>query len=209
LAPAGTVFTTILLFSLQVNEDTRYLISTTPMIAVLLEWGASIWLSVFAAVCLSFCAAVIHARSFSYDNLGGTFFNYLGGVSHDRSRREFLTRIVGLTCDGRGWIALGVNYSFVNQNSADFYAGQRGQRPCSYANLSETDVDQAINRIFSYLARYIVTIPVDRQITGDQGHAPDFVNKISKALAEQLARDQRFVGDRRSDESLVARNHAA
>jgi hypothetical protein len=162
-----------------------------------------IWTSASLAVFLSISGAIVHARSFSYDGFGGTFINYLIDISHDTSRKDLLNKIVNLTCDGPGWIFLGVNYSFINENSANFYVGKKGKRACLYANLSENDVDQAIDHALKYLPRYIVTIPINRQLTNDQGHAPDYVNMISQPLAERLAGDQRFVRDPRSDDSVT------
>jgi 4-amino-4-deoxy-L-arabinose transferase-like glycosyltransferase len=207
LALVGMVCATVLMFSLQVNEDTRFLISTTPMVATLIGWALSrftlTWLSAAVACYLAICGAFTHARAFSYNPMGWTFFNYLLDISYDRSDKEFLNKIVALTCDGPGWIVLGVNYASINANSADFFAAKRRRRVCSYANLSETDVEQGLQRVISISPRYVVTIPVDRQVVSDNGKAPDFVNSIARPLAERLMDDKRFVRDPKSDDSLT------
>jgi hypothetical protein len=207
LALAGTVCTTVLLFALQVNEDTRFLISTTPMVAVLIGWALSRvsppGLSAVLACYLALCGVLTHARSFSYNPIGGIFFTYLIDISYDTSQKKLLTKIVDLTCDGPGWVILGVNYTYINPSSADFFASKNGRRSCSYAGFwLEKDVEWALQHIVAVSPRYIVTLPVNR-LSNDPGTAPAFVNAISRPLAERLMNDQRFLRDPRSDDSLT------
>ena len=69
-------------------------------------------------------------------------------------------------------------------------------------NLYEVDLNQAINEALVRLPRYVVTIPVNRQQASGE-HAPDFANRISRALAEHLVTDHRFVRSLKSDEDLT------
>src|SRR5262249_36182795 len=106
-----------------------------------------------------------------------------------------LAAIVAATCtpetSGRV-IVFAVNYASLNANSANFFAAKDasslGHR-CLYVDLPlyETEVEKDFRIIDSLQAYYVIT-----QEPSKQQPAPDMVNRLGKAIAERLARDDRF-----------------
>jgi hypothetical protein len=206
---AGTVCATILGFSLQVNEDTRFLIPIIPMVAVLLGWAISVlrlqFVTGIAFLLLALNAAINHAYSFGLNPLAQGSFPYLWPVNLSPADKQLLTKAVQESChdgnNGRTNI-IAVSYKSLNGNSANFYAAKNalvGSRPCAYQGLgySSSDLKQALDTIITAAPAYVITVAPDKQ------PPVDFVNKVSRPVAEHLARDPHFELAFGSDDFLL------
>jgi hypothetical protein len=202
LTLAGMICATVLVFALQINEDTRFLVSTTPMVAILIGWALSILyvrvLSVVTAAALGFGGAVSHAHAFGFNPLGTIPYNWLLPIERSPSEKVLLTQATRATCrtgdEGRTSV-IAVHYWWLNQNSAAFFSAKdalNGGRPCRYVNLASDNVDRALQEIATIAPRYVITIAPDKQLPLGTAKAPDFVNRISLSLAQRLGTDYQF-----------------
>jgi len=212
----GTICAALLAFSLQINEDTRYLISLVPMIAVLLGWALSVLeiraLSAAMLVALAAGGLVNHAVSFGYDLVGVISFNYLGALHNDTARRQLLTAAVQATChdgnEGQSNV-VAVSYSWLSYHTATLTSNKealrQGSRPCIYlpVNMQERDLAHAIDTIVSMKAKYVITVSAETQHQMEAAGEPKFVNLISLSLMEALARDPRFVRTAESNNTVL------
>ena len=200
LALAGTVALTILAFSLQINEDTRYILPLVPLTAVLLAWSLSILrsnlLARLALIVFSTNAIVCHAYAHGIDPAKLTVFNYLQKVGSNADDKVLLTRMVRSTCQtslGDRTNLIVVNYPSLSGSNATFYSIKdglvRGYR-CRYSDLpisfDESDVNAVVNMIASLNPPYVISVVPERQPKAE------FYNRIAKPITESLERDPRF-----------------
>jgi hypothetical protein len=198
LALVGTICLTVLGYSLQINEDTRFLLPLIPLIAVLLGWALSSFrshvLTVFCLVAFAGDAVLAHAYCFRNDPANITPISWLSQIESNAADKLLLTAAVQATCQpeiANRYNILGVNYIRLNGNSANFYAEKerlsKGYR-CYYMafGYDEQNLQHALAKVTEIAPPYILTVPPDRQFP------PDFVNIVSKPLGEFLAKDSRY-----------------
>lgn len=156
-------------------------------------------------VALSVIALTHHAYAYALFERGAGTGQFLRPIQRDARARDLLARAVLSTChpgDRDRWNVIGVNYMWMNANSANFYAEMIGARTgsrCRYTNLGgmESELRFALDRIASIDPLYIVTIAVGHQ------PPPDSINQFSRPLAEHLAGDARFRFAPGSDDTLL------
>lgn len=198
LALAGTVVLTILTYSLQINEDTRFLMPLLPMIGILVSWSLSIvrniYVSILFLIGLIANTAIDHAYAHGHLPLLGLRSPWLAPVDHNNSNAANLTEAVRATCApeiANGYNIVGVEYAEFNANSAEFYSTKQryltGYR-CYYISLgyAEADMQRALDRINAVGPKYILTIKPEKQVP------PDFLNVVSLPMAKRLQMDSRF-----------------
>jgi len=194
LVLAGGVIMTVAAFSLQVNEDTRFLITTTPMIAILVAWALNLvrarLMSLGFVTAFAVNAMITHLFSAGIDPLHVAPFAYLASPDLRGSPDlPFLKEAIGPTCsvgsDDQPRV-IAVSYRNLNANSVMFYSAQLNfetDRRCRYSFLpfASTDFGATVDFITRVDPPFIVTVDPARQ------PPPDFVNPLSKPLAEWLA----------------------
>jgi hypothetical protein len=203
-----SVIGTIIVFSLQANEDTRFLITTTPMIAVLVGWSLKVLspkvlspkgprvplLSAAVILLLAGNAAVNHALGFGRNPLYVVPYNYFQAPDLDGVSRSYLDAAIGVTCPREAtnrWNVIAVSYPHLNSNTANFTSqklmiGEPWR--CRYGDpgFAQTDLAAGLDRIIGLNPLYIVTLDAARQ------PVPDFANRISKPITEWLAQYPRY-----------------
>jgi hypothetical protein len=199
LALAGGVVTTIMVFSLQINEDTRFLITTIPMVAVLVGWSLRVLrvrlLSTAVVLCLSVNAVVTHLLGFGLNPLEVAAYGYSHPPDLAGSERELVKEAAGATCPtdlGNRWNIVAVSYKNLNANTAGFYAAQLTfdlDRRCRYGGVgfAPTDLGAAIKGIDEVNPAFVITLDAARQPPAD------FANRLSKPIAEWLAQYPSYV----------------
>jgi 4-amino-4-deoxy-L-arabinose transferase-like glycosyltransferase len=207
LALAGTVCLTLLGYSLQINESSNYILPVIPMVAVLLGWSLSLLqsraLSAVFLLALGCDAALAHGYSFGTDPLRITPTPWLWQIQVDTSDKSLLTAAVDSTCQAGIANIVGVDYIRFNAVSANFYAEKKsyttGYR-CYYGNLGylEKDIQHALEKITATLPPYILTVAPEKQLL-----PPDFLNVVSKPVAEFVARDPHYALTPNSGEYLL------
>ena len=142
---AGTIVATLSTYSIQVAEDTRYLMPIIPMIAALVIWSlatmGSRMVSVIVLLGLAGNAAVLHAYALGVPVLKSGPRLFLNPVHRDQDERSRLTLVIQSTCPqevaGSYNITIG-DYPSFNVNSANFFSEKEkyanGLR-CRYLNL--------------------------------------------------------------------------
>jgi 4-amino-4-deoxy-L-arabinose transferase-like glycosyltransferase len=205
LALAGTVIATLLAFSLQINEDRRYLIPLIPLISVLGAWSLVVVrgraVPVFALVVLVANAAVTHSYAHNRDPFSwipkySVLTPYPWWLPAQPAMREklLLTAAVHKSCrkeSAQQPIFVAIDYPNVNVNSANFYSEKErrvtGLR-CHYVNYGsfQTDVQRALNVINGVGPAYVLTVAPDQQAPADA------VNVVARPVAEHLAHDPQY-----------------
>ena len=198
LALGGTIIATIFAFSLQINEDVRFLLPLIPITSVLVAWSFFVIRNrvveqlVLWTVAMN--AAVNHAYSHGLDPFRIAPAPYLLQVDWNASDRAMLIEAVRSTChrehvNRRNLIV--VSYATLNANSINFYAAKEsyatGYR-CYYTtyNSFDADLQHALDTISVVSPLYIVTVVPDKQ------PPLDFVNAASRPVTEHLAIDPHY-----------------
>jgi 4-amino-4-deoxy-L-arabinose transferase-like glycosyltransferase len=195
LTLAATILLILLAFSLQVNEDGRYVLPLIPMIAILLSWSLSVLRrKVLTAVFLCALAAstvFVNSSSFGMDIANFTNMPRHWQAQFDRKDALVLTTAVRTTCPPENANRINlfiVDYIRLNAHSANFYTEKdsytTGYR-CYYGSLgfTENDVQSALDRLNAVTPPYVITVAPDRQ------PPPDFTNVRTKDMTLFLASD--------------------
>jgi len=196
LAVLGMIAATLLAFSLQVNEDIRFLAPTIPPGAVLFAWSVSqfklkvIRLLLCAVVTVS--AVVNHAYAFGFDPLRLGWQHWSGPVERDARDKARLEAAVRRTCIGVAGTPpvtnfIAASYPALNANSIAFYAvklAKHAAPACLFRHSSdEPDPDRVIELIHQVRPLYIVAI---------NPNAPPswkYVNAVAPPVATRLLGD--------------------
>jgi hypothetical protein len=202
LAVAGTIVATIFAFSLQINEDVRFILPLVPMTGVLVAWGlATVENRVIATVALGVLAlnaAVSHAFSYGSNPLGIVPAAYLLPIEQNATDAAPLSEVIRATChvsDARRPRLIVVSYATLNVNTINFYAAKESYATgfrCFYTTYNgfDPDVQHALEAINAIAPAYIVTVAPERQAS-DHLH-PDFANGASRSVTEHLAHDPHY-----------------
>jgi hypothetical protein len=199
LSLAGTIIATLFVFSLQINEDTRFLLPLIPAAGILVAWSVStvrspiVRMLVFSALALN--AGVGHVYAHGSNPFHIAPHNYLSSVDLSPDGKALLTETVRSSCQRESAGRLNfiiVSYATLNGNTINFYSeknGEMGGYRCSYTTFgaNEVDINHALDRINAVEPSYIVTVAPDKQ------PPPDFVNVVSRAVSEHLAHDPQYV----------------
>jgi hypothetical protein len=195
LVLAATILLTLLTFSLQINEDPRYVLSLIPMLAVLLSWSLSVLRQkklTMGFLC-ALAASGVAVNSFSFGLYGPNVVEmpWNWQLHLDRNDAMLLTTAVRASCPPENanhnnlFIA---NYINFNGHAATFYSEKdsytTGYR-CYYLMLgfAEDDVQSALDRLKAVAAPYVITVAPNRQ------PPPDFTNVRTKDVTLFLASD--------------------
>jgi hypothetical protein len=192
----GQIVVTVYGLATQINEESRFLAPTLPIIGILSAWS----LGVIARPVLSSGFLILTAAnailSIAYAHHADPFrispSVWLKPYAVD-DNKERLIQIVRMTCPvGNRYVIVGVEYPNFNANSASFYSAQQrrvtGQR-CYYTSLgyAESSLQAALKRIDVIKPEFVATIKPERQAT-----TADSFNRVAKPAAEHLRSDPRF-----------------
>ena len=201
------VLATLLAYSLQINEDPRFLLPLLPLMAVLLAWALFTLrnriLAATAALVLTANALATHAFSLGF--IPGPFISWLMPAENSTIDKTRLAAVVRNTCPDRPnrYTIIGVEYVEFNANAANFYSAKqrriRGFR-CFYTTFghAETSMEATLRQLSRVDPDYVVTVEPSKQ------RAPDFLNVVSKPAAEWLARDPRHARANEGADDYVA-----
>jgi hypothetical protein len=197
-AMVGTVLAQILVFSLQINEETRFLMPIFPLFAPIVAWSLSrlkqTAITVVFLLAFALNGVAAHAFAHGYDPLRLATNTWLRQVHPDTGDADTLDKIVALTCgmtSPHGLSVIGVEYPELNQNSAQFYSAKHAPNRsaiCQYGSLgyTETEVDRAWQRLFDRDVQQVVTL------TAGSFSRQDAFNVTATAIGERLAASEQF-----------------
>jgi hypothetical protein len=205
LALTGTVIATLLTFSLQINEDRRFLLPLIPLISVLVGWSLSvarhraITVSILCALGLNAIVTRVYAHGGNPlyllpEHFAGTPYFWTTRVHPELHDKLLLIEAIRSSCrreTGQQSVFVAVDYDNLNINSANFYSEKErtitGLR-CQYENYGsfQTDVQHALNVINRARSGYVLTVAPDKQ------PSVNAINVVSKPVAEHLAQDPQY-----------------
>ena len=195
LVLAATILLTLLAFSLQINEDQRYVLSLIPMVAVLLSWSLSVLRQkILTAVFLCTLAAssvAVYSYSFGLYDPDDADNPWNWQLQLDPDDAMLLTTAVRASCppeNANQTNLFVVDYANLNGHSANFYAEKDSYSTayrCYYDELN--DVHTASDRLNALAPPYVITVAPDQQAP------PDFNNVSTKDLTLFLARDPHYL----------------
>lgn len=191
-------------YSLQINDDTRFLEPLLPIVAILLAWLCSLRWPRFASSVLVGAALANYLVAYSYA-LGFSpapriRHPWLQAADRDPMRREQLREVVALTCD-QGFNVVGVDYSWLSHFSANFYAAAaHGGRPeCLYDSLgyAPSDLKRALKSLGG--RNYYIGMRPDKMPQYEDRH----LNLVSAAVFAEVAASDKWTELRRIDDTVV------
>jgi hypothetical protein len=192
----GQVVVTIYGLATQINEETRFLAPTIPIIGVLSAWALSV-IGLTALTAAFLVMAIANAAfAIAYVHHADPFkispSVWLKPYSVD-GKKERLMQTVGLTCPvANRYVIVGVEYPDFNANSASFYSAQHRRtsgRRCYYTSFgyAESSMPKALKRLDALDVDFVATIKPERQVS-----PADSFNQIAKPAIEHLRNDERF-----------------
>jgi Dolichyl-phosphate-mannose-protein mannosyltransferase len=197
LALAGTVVATLLAYSLQINEDLRYLMPLVPLIGALLGWSFAIirnrLVVTLVVAALIFNTAVNHLYAHGINLFRIAAHPWMSKVDRNTRDKDLLMNAIRSSCrpetaDRLNVVA--VAYLTLSGPSADFYSAKYRYFTgygCTYVQLGESDVQRALDWIIELQPAYVLTVAPEKQSPAA------FMNYASsRGVAERLANDRRF-----------------
>lgn len=211
-AAAVHLATAFIAYSLQINQDPRFLEPLLPATAILLAWacGRRRWRfavsgALLAIALTQFLLVYGYALGLSPK---ATDHPYLQAVERDDRKRSQLQTVVGLTCDtDRPYDVnlVGVQYAWLSASSANFYAVvANGGRPvCRYTSLEYPgqEPDAALKRLHQLAHRYYITVVPEKMPSAPS--APDLVNQASAEAFARVANSEDWEHVRTIDDTVV------
>jgi 4-amino-4-deoxy-L-arabinose transferase-like glycosyltransferase len=195
-------------YSVQINEDPRFLEPLLPATAILLAWFCSRrWLfaapgALLASALAQFLLAYGYALGLSPK---AADHPYLLVVERDDTKRRQLQMAVELTCDaGRPYDVnlVGVQYAWLSASSANFYAvvAHGGRAVCRYISLELPGEapDTALRKLHQLAHQYYVSVVPEKMPS-----PPDFVNLASAEAFAKVAHSADWEHVRTIDHTIV------
>jgi hypothetical protein len=190
LALAGIVCLTLLAYSLQINEDTRFVTFLVPIAALIFGWSTAQlpYVAALAFIVLAYNAAINHASAFGIMNFRS--FMYMTPLHYSDAEKAQLTETVQSVCSSESagrWNVLLVNYADLNMNTANFYAEKVGSR-CRFTNLDNSGaLDDRIQQLLAINPLYVLSITVEAQ------QPPEWFNRLAAPLTLWVQASPLFV----------------
>jgi hypothetical protein len=190
LALAAIVCLTLLAYSLQINEDTRFVTFLVPIAALIFGWSAAQlpYVAALAFIVLAYNAAINHASAFGIVNFRS--FMYMTPLHYSEAEKAQLTETIQSVCGSESagrWNVLLVNYADLNMNTANFYAEKMGSR-CRFTNLDNSGaLDDRIQQLLAINPLYVLSIAVEAQ------QPPEWFNRLAAPLTLWVQASPLFV----------------
>jgi len=194
-AAAAHLAAALVAYSLQINDDPRFLEPWLPATAILLAWlCARRWRFAVSGVLL---ATALAQYLLVYGHALGVSAKvsdhpYLDVVERDDTQRRQIQTLITLTCDvDRPFDVsiVGVQYPWLNATSANFYAAAAhgGRAICRYIPLESAGErpDVALKKVHQLAHKYFITV-VPEKMPSTWG----FVNRTSAVVFAKVANSQ-------------------
>jgi hypothetical protein len=200
----------LLVLSLNINEEQRYLLPLLPSVLVIVLWSAAATASPWAWATI-LCAAgwqwgTVHAQALGLISPRSDMSHWVRRLSTDHSQRDEVERAVRETCNSRSegrYNVVGVELPWFNYNTLAFYAAKHvlsGAPGCQYVYLghAEMDLERAWGRLNYYRPVYFLSVAESAQPT-----PPDFLNQTSIAVLNRVRNDPEYVAQPIKSEKVL------
>jgi hypothetical protein len=201
LCLAGTIVAILVTYSLQINEDTRFLAPLLPVIATLVGWavGACSWaIPRYLAIAI-LAANYVAAQLISLGLTSSTGVTaYLAPPRQEKRSIERMSHALSQTCTNETYqrtLFIAVSLPDFNVNSINFEA-RKSERArgfaCNYASFEVygTDTASSLRQIEELGVNTILTLP-EVDLPGES-NPYFFANKTAAPVAIWLAKSPRF-----------------
>ena len=190
------IFTVLLIFSLNIAVQNRYLLAVVPCFAILFMQTCALIPDKLVAPALLVCCvqwAAVNSAALASTNTLLDQSNWLLPLHSDRSQYDELARVVHLTSNVPARSNMvAIEEDWINPNSAAFFAAKdrlnTGVRTY-YVSLgyAQKNVGAAVKRIEDFQVRYVLTLGRAFQKT-----PPNFMNLTTLPVLELMEHDPRF-----------------
>ncbi len=201
LAAALHLVVVLIVLSLNINEESRYLLPLLPSLVIILISCISLAQSRFLRVSFVFLVVLqfssVHAQALGIGEIDYSRMSvWLKTFTRDKEPMIEMKRLIHLTSNTRTdyrYHICGVEYPWLNFNSLSFYAAKARLKTnlrCYYTSLgyAEKDMSKAWRRLESLKIIYFISVK-----EGKQPEPPNFVNKASLPVLRRIREDDRFV----------------
>lgn len=199
LGAFGHVVFVLTIFSVNINEENRYLLPLLPSLAVIFMWCLTFVKKRLVLVLLGVLFigqwAYVEARAFGFIPPDNSMSYWVLPVQRSNEEMNELTRIVELTCTletAHRYSITGVELPWLNFNSLSFYAAKRKQETkvqCNNTSLgyAEKDPMKAWERVNELNIAYFISLE-------ESAHPqpPNFLNEVSLSILQKIRADHRF-----------------
>ena len=189
----------LLVFSLNINEETRYLLPIIPAFAILIALNivsAQSRVMVYSALLILLMQyTIVHSYSqgMTVNKQGITY--HLKPVTTDPAKRREVEKIIDETSrheHANRMSITGIELPWFNANTLSFFAQKQALHKkfrVYYTSLgyAETDPEKAWNRLQTLRAIYFITMEYKRH-----PRPPNFLNRISLPIQQRIEASQQF-----------------
>jgi hypothetical protein len=200
IAAFGHVVLVLTTFSLNINEENRYLLPLLPSLGVILLWCLTFVKMRFALMLLGVLFvgqwAYVESRTFGFVPPDSSMSNWVWPIQRSNEAMNELSRLVTLTCTpgtAHRYSVTGVELPWLNANSMAFYAAkwkQESRLECYYTSLgyAEKDLSKARERLEQLKIIYFISLE-ERALP----QPPDFMNHVALSMLREIRTDRRFI----------------
>lgn len=163
----------LIVFSFQVNQETRYLMPILPHFAIILSWLLTQVnqkpIMYFMMLVFTLQLLVVHGQALGITQVNSNLSNWLYPIDVSNNYNQLLNKIVDATCNTNEryrYNVIGLELPWFNANSVSYLSAQqmleRNFR-CYYTSLgyAEKDIERSWKRLFDLNVNYFVTLQPD------------------------------------------------
>lgn len=187
----------LIVFSTQMNEETRYLLPLGPYVAMLVIWCAQ---QLFAYRVIRFILVTLVLLQWGALNcLSLGYFKYAKEISpwvlpahEDEKDFQRMKQVVSATCqasDGNRTNVISAEVPYFNANSASFFRAKLGGPVCYYTSLglAEDDLERASERMrILNIKHFIALDPATNELPSDS------LNSVSVKMVQRVQANKNF-----------------
>jgi hypothetical protein len=199
VAAVAQIVMILAFFSMNIIVEPRFLEPIVPAFAIAFIVAATClpkWANLFLTSAILAQFAYVQEISFGVRPASPFVSGWVGPIERDPERKLIMRDTVALTCDRPQESALykviGVEYPYMNANTAAFYSAVRGIRRgwrCQYTSIgyAQKDVGAALARLDDLNADYFISVPSQYQ------QSINFLNVVSGQVLERIEASNQFV----------------
>jgi hypothetical protein len=203
LAAASHIAAVLVLFSLNINEDPRYLLPLIPSLAIAFLWCMSFlqiqWLRISLLAAFAFQWAFVNAQALDLIAPSSRISHWVRPMRTGLEKKNEVQRLTRFTCTPQTadrYHVAGIELPWLNANSLSFYMAKErlsSKVRCYYVSLgyAQKDVAKALARIDSLNISHYISLDAPAHPV-----PPDFVNQVSIPVLQKVQHDERFVQER-------------
>ncbi|MBD2315408.1 hypothetical protein [Phormidium tenue] len=186
------------LFSLNVNQENRYLLPLLPYLVIILSWilkrTRQKLIVIFFALILTSQFFFVQSQALGLTLPNSDFSYWLYAFDRSISNKKLLADVVNTTCKQEGnerYNIIGLELTWFNANSASYYSSKQLLSPqeihCYYTPLgyADKDIERAWKRLLDLKINFFITLKTEL-------HPNDPFNQTSLPILERIQKSSQF-----------------